>query len=42
MDHSDGVATFTEEQEALVLKSWKEMKKDAANLGLKFFLRYLN
>ncbi|XP_042426526.1 non-symbiotic hemoglobin-like isoform X2 [Zingiber officinale] len=39
MDHSDGVVTFTEEQEALVVKSWKEMKKDAANLGLKFFLR---
>ncbi|RZR80112.1 hypothetical protein BHM03_00006038 [Ensete ventricosum] len=31
---------FTEEQEALVLKSWTVMKKDAANLGLKLFLRY--
>ncbi|XP_038983626.1 hemoglobin-2-like [Phoenix dactylifera] len=30
---------FTEEQEALVLASWKAMKKDAAAHGLKFFLR---
>ncbi|KAJ1686388.1 hypothetical protein LUZ63_017778 [Rhynchospora breviuscula] len=30
---------FTEEQEALILKSWAVMKKDAADLGLKFFLK---
>ncbi|KAG1341789.1 non-symbiotic hemoglobin 1 [Cocos nucifera] len=30
---------FTEEQEALVLRSWNAMKKDATALGLKFFLR---
>ncbi|XP_072971413.1 anaerobic nitrite reductase GLB1-like [Typha angustifolia] len=34
---SDG--GFTEEQEALVVKSWSVMKKDAANLGLNFFLK---
>ncbi|XP_030450218.1 hemoglobin-2-like [Syzygium oleosum] len=33
------VRAFTEEQEALVLKSWNSMKKNAAELGLKFFLR---
>ncbi|XP_017256230.1 non-symbiotic hemoglobin 1 isoform X2 [Daucus carota subsp. sativus] len=32
-------AAFTEEQEALVVKSWNVMKKDAAELGLKFFLK---
>ncbi|PKU63179.1 Non-symbiotic hemoglobin 2 [Dendrobium catenatum] len=31
---------FSEEEEALVLKSWNTMKKDVATLGLKFFLRY--
>lgn len=31
---------FTEEQEALVVKSWSVMKKNAAELGLKFFLKY--
>lgn len=36
---SEGV-NFTEEQEALILKSWAVMKKDAADLGLKFFLKY--
>ncbi|XVE67417.1 hypothetical protein DITRI_Ditri08aG0159100 [Diplodiscus trichospermus] len=30
---------FTEEQEALVVKSWNVMKKNAAELGLKFFLK---
>uniref|UniRef100_A0A1D1ZFP0 Non-symbiotic hemoglobin 1 n=1 Tax=Anthurium amnicola TaxID=1678845 RepID=A0A1D1ZFP0_9ARAE len=30
---------FTEEQEALVVKSWNVMKKKPAELGLKFFLR---
>ncbi|XP_044508827.1 non-symbiotic hemoglobin 1 [Mangifera indica] len=33
------VSAFTEEQEALVVKSWKSMKKDAGELGVKFFLR---
>ncbi|KAI3441335.1 GLOBIN domain-containing protein [Psidium guajava] len=33
------VRAFTEEQEALVLKSWNSMKKNASELGLKFFLR---
>ncbi|XP_074345823.1 anaerobic nitrite reductase HB1-like isoform X1 [Apium graveolens] len=33
------VKAFTEEQEALVVKSWNVMKKDAAELGLKFFLK---
>ncbi|XP_078177925.1 anaerobic nitrite reductase Glb1-1-like [Carex rostrata] len=35
---SQGI-NFTEEQEALILKSWAVMKKDAADLGLKFFLK---
>ena len=30
---------FTEEQEALVVKSWNSMKKNAGELGLKFFLK---
>ncbi|GJN30768.1 hypothetical protein PR202_gb19104 [Eleusine coracana subsp. coracana] len=34
------VVSFSEEQEALVLKSWAIMKKDSANLGLRFFLKY--
>ncbi|KAL1805548.1 hypothetical protein ACET3Z_028616 [Daucus carota] len=33
------VKAFTEEQEALVVKSWNFMKKDAAQLGLNFFLK---
>ena len=33
------VRAFSEEQEALVVKSWNAMKKDAGELGLKFFLR---
>ncbi|XP_010255004.1 PREDICTED: non-symbiotic hemoglobin 1 isoform X2 [Nelumbo nucifera] len=33
------VKAFTEEQEALVVKSWNAMKKDAGELGMKFFLR---
>ncbi|XP_031250171.1 non-symbiotic hemoglobin 1-like [Pistacia vera] len=33
------VRAFTEEQEALVVKSWNSMKKDAGELGVKFFLR---
>ncbi|KAH0459561.1 hypothetical protein IEQ34_012375 [Dendrobium chrysotoxum] len=38
---SDGseLIAFSEEEEALVLKSWNAMKKDVATLGLKFFLR---
>lgn len=32
---------FTVEQEALVVESWKVMKKNAAELGLKFFLKYV-
>ncbi|CAD5193511.1 unnamed protein product [Musa acuminata subsp. malaccensis] len=39
MAHSGAAEVFTEEQEALVLKSWNVMKKDSANLGLKLFLR---
>ncbi|KAL4180437.1 hypothetical protein AMTRI_Chr13g92050 [Amborella trichopoda] len=31
------IRAFSEEQEALVVESWKVMKKDAAELGLKFF-----
>ncbi|KAJ1382968.1 Leghemeoglobin, iron-binding site [Sesbania bispinosa] len=31
--------SFTEEQEALVVKSWNVMKKNSAELGLKFFLK---
>jgi len=30
---------FTEEQEALVVKSWSAMKKNSAELGLKLFLK---
>ncbi|CBI35234.3 unnamed protein product, partial [Vitis vinifera] len=30
---------FTEEQEALVVKSWNSMKKNAGELGLKLFLK---
>ncbi|KNA03363.1 hypothetical protein SOVF_209930 [Spinacia oleracea] len=33
------VKAFSEEQEALVVKSWNAMKKNASELGLKFFLR---
>ncbi|XP_006651196.1 non-symbiotic hemoglobin 2-like [Oryza brachyantha] len=36
---SGGVVSFSEEQEALVLKSWAIMKKDSANIGLRFFLK---
>lgn len=36
---SGGAVSFSEEQEALVLKSWAIMKKDSANLGLRFFLK---
>jgi len=36
------VKAFTEEQEALVVKSWNAMKKNAPELGLKFFLRSIN
>lgn len=35
---SEGKA-FAEEQEALVVKSWNLMKKNAAHIGLMFFLR---
>ncbi|KAI8554355.1 hypothetical protein RHMOL_Rhmol05G0092500 [Rhododendron molle] len=34
------VKAFTEEQEALVVKSWNSMKKNAGELSLKFFLRF--
>lgn len=30
---------FTEEQEALVVKSWSVMKKNSADLALKFFFK---
>ncbi|KAM0897491.1 hypothetical protein ACQ4PT_022551 [Festuca glaucescens] len=36
-----GDVVFSEEQEALVLKSWAIMKKDSANLGLRFFLKHM-
>ena len=36
----NGAAIFGKEQEALVLKSWALMKKDSADLGLRFFLKY--
>ncbi|KAI4318375.1 hypothetical protein MLD38_032089 [Melastoma candidum] len=36
---SFGVKAFSEEQEALVVKSWNSMKKNAGELGLKLFLR---
>ncbi|KAG8096945.1 hypothetical protein GUJ93_ZPchr0013g36151 [Zizania palustris] len=36
---SGGAASFSEEQEALVLQSWAIMKKDSANIGLRFFLK---
>ncbi|KAL3814170.1 hypothetical protein ACJIZ3_015438 [Penstemon smallii] len=34
-----GASLFTEEQEALVVKSWNLMKKNAGELGLNFFLK---
>ncbi|KAJ8747632.1 hypothetical protein K2173_012808 [Erythroxylum novogranatense] len=33
------VRAFTEQQEALVVQSWNSMKKNAGELGLKFFLK---
>ncbi|TVU32205.1 hypothetical protein EJB05_23927, partial [Eragrostis curvula] len=33
------IVSFSEEQEALVLKSWAIMKEDSANLGLRLFLK---
>ncbi|KAJ6848288.1 non-symbiotic hemoglobin 1-like [Iris pallida] len=39
MGSSEEVIAFSEEQEALVVKSWHAMKKDAAALGLKLFLK---
>ncbi|KAK9108765.1 hypothetical protein Sjap_016825 [Stephania japonica] len=33
------VKAFTEEQEALVVKSWSVMKKNSGDLGMKFFLK---
>lgn len=36
---SEGKIVFTEEQEALVVKSWSVMKKHSAELGLKLFLK---
>lgn len=38
---SRGAVRFTEEQEALVLKSWAIMKDDSANIGHRFFLKYV-
>ncbi|KAJ4716442.1 putative Non-symbiotic hemoglobin [Melia azedarach] len=37
--NEDNRVCFTEEQEALVVKSWNVMKKNAGELGLKFFLK---
>ncbi|CAA2988574.1 non-symbiotic hemoglobin 1 [Olea europaea subsp. europaea] len=36
---SMGGESFTEEQEALVVKSWNVMKKNAGEWGLKFFIK---
>ncbi|CAI9781915.1 unnamed protein product [Fraxinus pennsylvanica] len=36
---SMGGESFTEEQEALVVKSWNLMKKNAGEWGLKFFIK---
>uniref|UniRef100_A0A0D2ZX94 Globin domain-containing protein n=1 Tax=Brassica oleracea var. oleracea TaxID=109376 RepID=A0A0D2ZX94_BRAOL len=36
---SEGKIVFTEEQEALVVKSWSVMKKNSADLGLKLFIK---
>ncbi|XP_078430480.1 hemoglobin 1 [Wolffia australiana] len=36
---ADEEVKFSAEQEALVVKSWSVMKKNAGELGLKFFLR---
>lgn len=36
---SRGAVRFTEEQEALVLKSWAIMKNDSAHIGHRFFLK---
>ncbi|KAK6159428.1 hypothetical protein DH2020_006742 [Rehmannia glutinosa] len=36
-----GAILFTEEQEALVVKSWNLMKKDAGEWGVKFFLKII-
>jgi len=33
------VSAFSEDPEALMVKSWNSMKKNAGELGLKFFLR---
>ncbi|XP_047943963.1 non-symbiotic hemoglobin 1 [Salvia hispanica] len=38
-NQNDVVIMFTEEEEGLVVKSWNLMKKDAAEWGLKFFLK---
>ncbi|GJN30765.1 hypothetical protein PR202_gb19101 [Eleusine coracana subsp. coracana] len=35
---NSAMVSFSEEQEALVLKSWAIMKKDSANHALRFFL----
>ncbi|KAJ0076805.1 hypothetical protein Patl1_36312 [Pistacia atlantica] len=39
MNTCEGRGGFTEEQEALVVKSWNVMKKNTGELGLKFFLK---
>ncbi|KAI9128153.1 hypothetical protein K1719_001146 [Acacia pycnantha] len=39
MGESEGSICFTQEQEAFVVKSWQVMKKNSAELGLKFFLK---
>ncbi|KAK7816186.1 hemoglobin-2 [Quercus suber] len=38
MSTSEVITGFTKEHEALVVKSWTEMKKNSGELGLKFFL----
>ncbi|BAF11390.1 anaerobic nitrite reductase NSHB1 [Oryza sativa Japonica Group] len=38
-DNNAVAVSFSEEQEALVLKSWAILKKDSANIALRFFLK---
>ncbi|URE05777.1 hypothetical protein MUK42_22786 [Musa troglodytarum] len=41
-EEAEMAAAFGEEQEALVVRSWNAMRKDAADVALKFFLRCLS
>jgi hypothetical protein len=41
-DNNAVAVSFSEEQEALVLKSWAILKKDSANIALRFFLKYVH